>query len=256
MPRKGGAALEVTEEDYLSLKEKFHLLEGDRKAYFETFENQKKQNDAQMKQLRAENGELRLAIGDLKKENSRSSVDSDQELNTEMRKVARLRSEYDTRKNNTRKLKRELDKLNDQLHEFNLDAKKPNLEDNPLTRKIRMHENRLDKAMIKYNEAQSIRKTYEQIVKRLKDERVGFDNQLAAIERTLDAKENDHQELLLLAGDAVHAKDTAYTELERIKKLCVRRRHCLCARARVFVFVCLLCWHMHTFSVPKSSMQC
>lgn len=31
-----------------------------------------------------------------------------------------------------------------------------------------MLENRLDKAMIKYNEAQSIRKTYEQIVKRLK----------------------------------------------------------------------------------------
>lgn len=31
-----------------------------------------------------------------------------------------------------------------------------------------MLENRLDKAMIKYNEAQSIRKTYEQIVARLK----------------------------------------------------------------------------------------
>lgn len=44
----------------------------------------------------------------------------------------------------------------------------PNREDSPLTRKIRMLENRLDKAMIKYNEAQSIRKTYEQIVKRLK----------------------------------------------------------------------------------------
>lgn len=47
----------------------------------------------------------------------------------------------------------------------------PNREDSPLTRKIRMLENRLDKAMIKYNEAQSIRKTYEQIVKRLKARR-------------------------------------------------------------------------------------
>jgi hypothetical protein len=33
---------------------------------------------------------------------------------------------------------------------------------------MRMLENRLDKAMIKHNEAQSIRKTYEQIVRRLK----------------------------------------------------------------------------------------
>ena len=41
-------------------------------------------------------------------------------------------------------------------------------------RQIRTLENRLDKAMIKYNEAQSIRKTYDQIVKRLKEERVNF----------------------------------------------------------------------------------
>ena len=32
--------------------------------------------------------------------------------------------------------------------------------------------------MIKFNEAQSIRKTYEQILRRLKEERIGFDNQL------------------------------------------------------------------------------
>ncbi len=40
-----------------------------------------------------------------------------------------------------------------------------------------MLENRLDKAVIKYNEAQSIRKTYELIAKRLQEERLTFDNQ-------------------------------------------------------------------------------
>lgn len=87
------------------------------------------------------------------------------------------------------------------------------MEDSPLTRKIRDLETRLDKAMIKYNEmqvgvraracvracsapnlrvllqhTQSIKKTYEQIVARLTEERVGFDNQLAALERTVAAK--------------------------------------------------------------------
>ena len=71
--------------------------------------------------------------------------------------------------------------------------------------------------MIKYNEAQSIRKTYEQIVRRLKEERVGFDNQLAAIERTLAAKQKDYEELLLLAGDANHARETALGELDRVR---------------------------------------
>ena len=77
------------------------------------------------------------------------------------------------------------------------------MEDNEFTRCIRALENKLDKAMIKYNEAQSIRKTYEQIVKRLKEERVGFDNQLTAVERTLGAKMRDYDELLLLGGELV-----------------------------------------------------
>ena len=41
-----------------------------------------------------------------------------------------------------------------------------------MMRTIRILENRLDKVMIKYNEAQSIQQTYEQVVKRLKEERV------------------------------------------------------------------------------------
>lgn len=88
----------------------------------------------------------------------------------------------------------------DEFRELQLHAMNPAVEETPLTRKIRLLENRLDKAMIKYNEAQSIRKTYEQIVKRLREERVNFDNQLAAIERTLDARRRDYEELLLLSG--------------------------------------------------------
>merc|ERR1719218_226633 len=72
--------------------------------------------------------------------------------------------------------------------------------------------------MIKYNEAQSIKKTYEAIVKRLKQERCGFDNQLAAIERTLKSKERDYEELLLLSHDAYHAKEMAQAELHRFEQ--------------------------------------
>ena len=64
---------------------------------------------------------------------------------------------------------------------------------------------------------QSIRKTYEQIVKRLKEERIGFDNQLAAIERTLKAKEKDLEELVLMSHDAQHAKEVAKAELLKLE---------------------------------------
>jgi len=49
-------------------------------------------------------------------------------------------------------------------------------DDHPQMRSIRVMENRLDKAMIKYNEAMSIKKTYDLILKRLKEERIGYDN--------------------------------------------------------------------------------
>ncbi|KAJ3170875.1 hypothetical protein HK101_011315 [Irineochytrium annulatum] len=81
-----------------------------------------------------------------------------------------------------------------------------------------MLENRLDKAMIKYNEAQSIRKTYEHIVKRLQEERLSFDNQLATFEKTLRAKKQDATELEMMSRDANHAKEVAKAELARFEQ--------------------------------------
>merc|ERR1719410_2109291 len=98
-------------------------------------------------------------------------------------------------------------------------------EASPEMRQIRVLENRLDKAMIKYNEAMSIRKTYEAIVKRLKEERIGFDNQLEGIERTLKAKERDYEELLLLSHDAYHAKEMAQAELHRFEQGVMEERN-------------------------------
>lgn len=119
-------------------------------------------------------------------------------------------------KDKTKEKNRVLHRLQDKLNEVT-DAKYAAYEESPLTRTIRILENKLDKIMIKYNEAQSIRKTYEQIVKRLKEERIGYDNQLAAIERSLKGKEHDYVELLLLSHDAIHAKELAQTELNKFE---------------------------------------
>jgi hypothetical protein len=82
----------------------------------------------------------------------------------------------------------------------------------------------LDDATIKYNEAQSIRGTYEHIVKRLKEERVSFDNQLTALERTLKCKDHDYEELLLLANDATHAREVAQNDLRQLRSQYVEKK--------------------------------
>ena len=48
-------------------------------------------------------------------------------------------------------------------------------DENPQMKQIRVLENQLDKIMIKYNEAISIKKTYAVIFKRLSDERVTYE---------------------------------------------------------------------------------
>ena len=72
-----------------------------------------------------------------------------------------------------------------------------------------MLENRLDKAMIKFNEAISIKKTYEIILKRLKEEKIAYDQQLRGMEKAIKAKNADFDELLMLSHDANHARELA-----------------------------------------------
>lgn len=51
--------------------------------------------------------------------------------------------------------------------------------------RLRELENKLDKAKIKRHEAQHIGKTYNKIIQKLMDDRLGFDNKLVELEKTL-----------------------------------------------------------------------
>lgn len=191
------------------------LLQIDRKSNMDLLEANKNINKEEVKKLREENSLIRTKLAQLQK--TSATTDESQEEKHITREVDKMRKIHDELKLRSGRLKKELDSLKDSVKDLELESQKPHMEDNEFTRRIRALENKLDKAMIKYNEAQSIRKTYEQIVKRLREERVGFDNQLQAIERTLSSKERDHEELLLLSGDATHAREVAQGELERVK---------------------------------------
>lgn len=197
------------------LRERMRLLQGDRKVNIDILEANKNSNKEEIRRLRGENKELRVKTAQLQR--TADMEEAGQETRHVEREVERLRKQYDELRTKSVKCRVTLDGLMDGVKELELDSKRPHMEDNEHTRRIRALENKLDKAMIKYNEAQSIRKTYEQIVRRLREERVGFDNQLGAIERTMGAKQRDYEELLLLQGDANHARETALGELDRVR---------------------------------------
>lgn len=102
-----------------------------------------------------------------------------------------FRRKQDEMKNKSASKREHLKSLQDKQNEIIKEQVDINSDDHPQMRTIRVMENRLDKAMIKYNEAMSIKKTYELIVKRLKEERIGYDTQLNSIEMSLKGKEED-----------------------------------------------------------------
>jgi len=197
------------EEQLEDLQRRFQLLEGERKATYETAQLNIRQNKEIIRQMKEENKSLRQSIAQIRNEAPKST-----EKQVEVKMEVQKKKEF----------LHDLDNKCSELSGLNVGVGKAT-EVSPDLRHIRVLENRLDKSMIKYNEAQSIRKTYEQIVKRLKEERVGFDNQLHAIERTLKAKERDYEELLLLSHDAYHAKEMAQAELHRFEQGVMEERN-------------------------------
>ena len=138
--------------------------------------------------------------------------------------ITTLRRKHDELAHANMEKRRELEKLTDRLQDLSKEAKMPSAEDSQVVKEIKALEARLGKAVAKYEDAYEVRRTYEQIVKRLKEERIGFANQLEARELTLAAKEGDYEELLLMSHDANQSKELAKQELSKFEALVSEER--------------------------------
>ena len=151
-------------------------------------------------------------------------IDNETELAKLDEQITTLRRKHDELAHANMEKRRELEKLTDRLQDLSKEAQLPSAEDNPTMKEIRALESRLQKAVSKYEDAYEVRRTYEQIVKRLKEERIGFSNQLEARELTLHAKEGDYEELLLMSHDANQSKEMAKQELAKFEALVSEER--------------------------------
>jgi len=150
--------------------------------------------------------------------------DNESELNKLDEQITSLRRKHDELAHANMAKRNELDKLTDRLRDLSKEAQMPSAEDNQTMKEIKALDGRLQRAVAKYEDAYEVRRTYEQIVKRLKEERIGFANQLEARELTLRAKETDYEELLLMSHDANQSKELAKQELAKFEALVSEER--------------------------------
>jgi len=198
-----------TEQDELYYFAKnFNKLKFSNQAYIDSTQKQKSQNEKEIEKLKKDYEKLRNDVNVLKKTclyvpgRVKSAAGTENNF---------YRLKLDEARNKKLKSKEIWKKNSEKYNELKAEAKLISDDNNPYVKRIKLLENKLDKAMIKYNEAMSIRRTYEQILSRLKEERAGYDNQIAAIQKSLKAKGHDLSEFKLLLQDSKQAR--MYSEL-------------------------------------------
>ena len=83
-------------------------------------------------------------------------------------------------------------------------------------KRLRSLETRLDKALIKYHEAQSIRKAYESILSKLRKERLRFDTMAETVKATIREKRKEQHRLQKMGSEAEAVRSEAKVNHEPV----------------------------------------
>lgn len=120
--------------------------------------------------LKAKINEQALAAEKADK-NQKGKRNVEKDLAIKRRKLDDLKSKTATKRQQFNQLQQRAQEATSMTAELNND-------DHPMMRQIRVLGNRLDKIMIKYNEAVEMKKTYEVVQTKLSEERLGYEKQL------------------------------------------------------------------------------
>jgi len=96
------------------------------------------------------------------------------------------------------------------------DASKEN--NDMIGKQVRVLENRLDKSLVKFNEALAANKQLRAKIDRMRQERVVFDGIYKKLERELHEKKKEMSAIIEDSNNAYQARDKAQSEMEALKK--------------------------------------
>ena len=201
--------------------------EEDQRAFFEVSHWTIQTNQNTIRQLKEENKNLkeRLRASAVRKRLGQSKLPVGKEIEKLKRQEQSLRRRHDDLVMERVRLKAQLESKRSSTKTLSQQARAVAVMDQssePEMRVLRGLENRLSKVALKHGEALSIRRTYEQILARLREERVTFDSQLAALETTLAALKVDLHHMALMEADAKHGRDAARRDLWDLRENQVR----------------------------------
>uniref|UniRef100_A0A4W2H8X2 Outer dynein arm docking complex subunit 3 n=1 Tax=Bos indicus x Bos taurus TaxID=30522 RepID=A0A4W2H8X2_BOBOX len=221
------------------LQRKIQLLEGDRKAFYESTQWNIKKNQETINQLREETRVLQLQLtallqGDekvvqavirewksekpyLKNRTGQALEHLDYRLNEKVKQLNALRHQLGLRQKWLEELQ-----LQHSLRELEIaEAQDSNTE---VAKTMRNLENRLEKARMKAEEAEHITSVYLQLKAYLQEESLHLGNRLDFMEAEVVRTKHELEELHLVNQEALNARDIAKNQLQYLEETVFRER--------------------------------
>ncbi|ORC88099.1 uncharacterized protein TM35_000181560 [Trypanosoma theileri] len=214
------------DNDPAVLKKKQSVIDVGQRTQLDLLQGEVRRNKEVLTNMRLENTQLNIALQQAIRGQRRITNDEyfrkeEEQLHN---KLCVLKRSLNSVKGKKEELAREIERTIEETNYIIKEGDATIDENSALGQKIRALENRLDKCLIKHNEVNAIRRTYETLLERLQQEQSGFDTRLAAMEKTLQNKEKDLADLNSVASEASRGRDAAKAEVLSLKTQLTRER--------------------------------
>eukprot|EP00742_Colponemidia_sp_Colp-10_P004158 GILJ01004437.1.p1 GENE.GILJ01004437.1~~GILJ01004437.1.p1 ORF type:complete len:581 (-),score=146.53 GILJ01004437.1:80-1822(-) len=209
-------------QELSDLYKKYRIMEGDRRAYAEESQAEIRRQQAQMRKLKEENDKMQKEMELRTKVTPRraSTAGSSREMGLQQQ-LELIKQKADTQKKVNDDLDRQIKQLQSQaeverMKTGGVGAQVDN--DKMLERQIRTLENRLNKAVVKFNEAIAHNKTLREEIDALRKERLLFDNVYKRLEKEVHERKRDMANIIEISNSAYEVRDQAHGELQALKQ--------------------------------------
>eukprot|EP00904_Undaria_pinnatifida_P006019 jgi/Undpi1/2547/HiC_scaffold_13.g05926.m1 len=226
LPPQGGDAQRV--QDLQQLQREYRHMELNRRAYAEESQQLLRKQQANMEKLRRENEhlktELAMEFRQFRKPGDSSSSDRTSQLQEQAEQflvaIEAEKGAIETVAEQTSLMKRKI--LHQRKMMGGVNAAKEN--EHMVQKQVRILENRLDKALTKFNEALAHNKTLRQEIDDLRRERVLFDTIYKKMERELSDRKKMMANVIELSNVNYEQRDNFQMEIAAVEQANRRER--------------------------------
>jgi len=216
-----GDAADV-DSDLSDLQKKYRAIDGDRKSFSEESQTHLRKQRATIDKLKGDNEQLKE---ELQVERKHAKLYDSVSAQAQIAKLQDTGDMY-TRKIELEKRRiEELDRQMEIMHKKiweqrqkmgGINASREN--NQAIAKQIQILENRLDKALKKYNEALANNKRLRENIDNLRRERLVFDQIYKKLEKELAEKKKEMARIIEISNKAYEARDAAQAEMAALKQ--------------------------------------